>query len=944
MSIEAIRLKALNEPASIRRAADTETDSIAAIRKQSAAQSLREGIESEGISYPNPVEDAFNMIRWFGQGIENLPDDTPLTEKLYAAGAPWVPGATGQPFQLPRQAFNVAARLAPLAAGFVGWRMGGPAGAQLVNAGLNRGASALLGMATEGALGGAAAGAVQAGVEQEPVLPNVAGGAATGAVLGGALAKLSGAGRRLAEEYAVRAGPRLSLSEIAEQTPDISRKRLQAARGRAASEAFRRMVPEGESRETVGDILFERARESARVAAGRLVKFEADPGPLAQVMHRFWQRSLRPSRHDHLERSLDAFKQFWGTWVTKAGTALRRDALAFPDNVGSESAAAFERVADLTFAYEGKLVERLRAIQALVPKHELSEGLFNFLSHSGPARLSAKGTAAAQAWRGLSDDMFRELDSRGVRELVPPEHPVGQTELLPELAEQSRLAQAADPERGGYKLVPLQYRQNYVPFYRDQKAISGLRRAGPPREAFIDKLMDSGQAETKEQAAALLDDMLDDSGKGIPLEIRGGVAQHAREALLGLPVEKDARVWMRRAIHEHARRAAEAEVLGGQDQLLGQWVERLRANNGDVGRFEGFARLALSRPWPAQVKYSQPVRDLGTAMNIAYLGPRVALLQFMQLSNTAARFGWRSLAEGLTSTIRSPEARALARESGATLPTFQLQSGEIDAMGKVGRWWMEWVTQMPKFDRGVRIVSGISGGIEAQRLAQRLLGASGRGAQTIRQRLEYLGLDPAQVIEQSGNLSREQVLTAMRNGSMKTQFGSTATDMPMAWKTDAGKLVFKLRTFAKQQTSFVTGMVDDALKGDPAPLARYLLTYPTIYFAMRPYLDLLSSRPASEDLDAEAMERIRNALEGAAWSGMFGGIGDFVNQMGASDAARPLSMVVGPAVSTIVGTGYDAWKAARGNARPLMKRALKSPVALPYHLFQKGQEWLENQP
>src|SRR3990172_4238768 len=71
----------------------------------------RVALESEGPRpYEfHPVEDAFNLLKWFGQGIQNLPDDTPLTEKLYAAGAPWALAPSGQPFQIPRPVFNVAA-------------------------------------------------------------------------------------------------------------------------------------------------------------------------------------------------------------------------------------------------------------------------------------------------------------------------------------------------------------------------------------------------------------------------------------------------------------------------------------------------------------------------------------------------------------------------------------------------------------------------------------------------------------------------------------------------------------------------------------------------------------------------------------------------------------------------------------------------------------------
>src|SRR3990172_11156409 len=118
-------------------------------RESSSFLTTPEGGAKE-FSFKTPFEDALAILRFFRQQVQDLPTDTPLTEKLFAAGSPMMPAFGGGFTEISRPAFNIAARLAPAAAGFIGWRAGGPTGAVLVNAGMSRGAAALLGLATEG--------------------------------------------------------------------------------------------------------------------------------------------------------------------------------------------------------------------------------------------------------------------------------------------------------------------------------------------------------------------------------------------------------------------------------------------------------------------------------------------------------------------------------------------------------------------------------------------------------------------------------------------------------------------------------------------------------------------------------------------------------------------------------------------------------------------------
>jgi hypothetical protein len=894
--------------------------------------SLR-GELDEPLPEKDPVEEGRLLIRWFS----DLPNDTPLTEKLFES---LPPGLTIGPHQIPvRQTANIATKLAPLAAGFLGAGAAAPVGGALIGAGLSPGLAATLGLAAEGALGGASYGATNALVEQKPFLPEVGMGAAFGAVGGAAIGRVSSAGAKLEAEFAKRASGPLDLYEIARTTPNMPAKRLALSRERAAQAAFRDVVPEGGTLESAGDVLWERAKAKARESAGKAWQFEDDPNVVGEALNGFAKRIFRVSKPKAQPGLFDQLKTGWGMWVTRAANSLRRDETAFPKGIGHEMATLMERTTALQERYEGELVNRMNKMLHGLPEDELKSGLFNFLTNRSGGRVSAGGAAAAKAWRQMSDDMFRALDERGVRELAPPTHPAGQGELFPDVVERANMKLAMEEDKSGWKMIPIQYRQNYVPHYRDPKVVSRLSRSSSTRRNYIEQLIDSGHAADESEAGALLDQMLRESDRGVPLEIRGGIAQHTRELLLNIPAVTDARVWMRRAIHEHAKRAAEAHVFGGSDQTFRDLLGQLREAGGDVSRFDRLFRLFVNRPDPMDKKWGGIVTGTGNAMNVMYLGPRVAPLQLMQLSNTAARFGWRSVMEGIAGAVRNPGLREMVEQSGATLPSFHLQTGDIDAAGAFGRWWMETVTQMPKFDRGVRIVSAIAGGIEGQRLAQKL--ALTPFNKVLVRRLEYLGLDPERILAQGGKLRREDIMVAMRNAAHNTQFASHVLDMPERWRTPAGRLIFKLRTFAKQQTPFIGKLVGDAMRGDPAPLVRYLLTYPTVYAAVRPLLDMLSTRPVMDDADQDMSERIYNALSGAAWAGMFGGLGDFINSALSTDKSRLMSMPLGPAAATAVGITSDVAQLGKGNAVPIVQRLSKLPVMLPAWLYKKAEDAVE---
>lgn len=848
----------------------------------------------------------------------------PLTERLMG------PDETAA-----SRAVDAALKLSPLALGFgagsVGTRaggmllkrFGGPAAGKLAN---------ILIDTLSGTTGGAVGGAASAAVQEEPVLPAAAAGGLLGGGLGAGLASISAAGRRLAQQWAARPGREAmpNIVDLDDAIPVVEpMQTVRAARASAARTAFRRLVPAGPGARSIKQsdpALWARAtadarREAARIAPG------ARPDDLfeeSDFLQKLSDRIFKIDSPTHRRGMLDSAKSLWGTWVTRLGTTLRRD----PDfgRYGSQFGNMIARINQLAEHYEGQMRDRVigpmwrgasKADELAVDKFLHGEG--------GP--ISTQGAAIARRWREIADDSFDQLSGQGVMQEVSETHPAAVA--------------------SGSTTVPLQRRTNYVPTYQDHAAVAKLMKPGPAREAFLQGIIDRGEAQTRQEAEALFEQILANDRGRTPMHIRSGF-QHERELTYGLPREKNARKWMERWTHDLSRRLATARVLGGKDEKLTELLKAMHKDGLHTGadRIKRLWQSYINRP-PADVQRVLPIaRGTRSLTAIQLLSPRTGLLQMMQLANPAARMGIKRTMEGIASVMRNPELRGAADEVGALLPTQHMLSGE-EPLNKAAEWWLREVTRMPQGDRNARVLSALTAGVSAKQWAKEYFelatGAgvgstarTGAGAalkyvgirnpaermQILRRRLEEtLGVPVERVMAQRGDLGIDEVMTAMRSGSHNTQFGASYLDLPEGRRTATGQFLFQLKTFTKQQTTFFNKLVADAMKGDTGPLTRYFLTYPALYAMAKPALDFLSVKDAVDEADAETLERVKSLLHGALTTGMFGGMGDFISQMAASDPGRAAGYFLGPTIAQSIGLGQDVYQAAQGDIGPLAQRA-----------------------
>ena len=835
----------------------------------------------------------------------------PLTEKVFG----------GEDNALTRVA-DVALKVAPLA---IGVGIGG-----LAAKAAGRLAGTALADMGVGALSGIAGAGAESIVRQTELVPALILGGAFGTGGGAIVNKLSKPGRDLARQFAARPSANkipdideldATIPHVPVESLEIAARRRAEVRSRAttaARKAYREIVP----KDIEPHPAIKRLARKEAAAAARAVRSDLSLEAEGNAINQLFSSAVRKTGIDDI---LGALQRVQGVWVTRLAVTLSRDRAAFK-SVGREFADKILRTEELKGHMEGRLVTNVwRPLWKDVPKHE--EHLVDGFLHGEGGRLSNAGLAAAGRWREIDDALFDQSSRIGLLEEVSPEHAAAQ-----------RIAATTGQEPP--QLVPLQYKTNHVPYYIDREKLGALARPGKERTAYLQKLVRDGEADNMSEAQRLLEEVLETPHGGTQLHVRSPF-QHERQLALQLPRERNAKVWSRRAFHDHARRLSQAKVWGPQDEVFYDMKRRLAAEGGDADRLDKLFRTYVGRPPKGTgTEFAAAGRAARTLSAVTLLGPRVGMLQYLQLSNTGARLGIRNTLEGLVAGWRNPDLRQAAEEVGALLPSEHLLT-TTEPVTKMGEWWVKHFTQMQRADRGVRGISTLAGGLAAKRwageywrllqadaaagspslartgIAGRALVASGIRNRAdrmgiLRRRLEEtLGIPIKRVIASEGELPFETIQAGMQNASNKTQFASTMLDLPEARSTTGlGRFIFTLRHFVKQQTPFVTKMVSDAVKyGDTGPIVRYLALYPTLYAAARPYLDFVAGREQVDMADATTMERVTAALEGALWTGIFGGMGDFFNQLSSRDPARRLAF---SAMGAPIAQGLEVGGAAAG--------------------------------
>jgi len=125
-----------------------------------------------------------------------------------------------------------------------------------------------------------------------------------------------------------------------------------------------------------------------------------------------------------------------------------------------------------------------------------------------------------------------------------------------------------------------------------------------------------------------------------------------------------------------------------------------------------------------------------------------------------------------------------------------------------------------------------------------------------------MGLPIAQII--AGKLTPEQFKLALQKvaykGVINTQFKIDAMEVPLAWRSNIGKLLTQFKSFSFMQTKFIRDEIyKEARKGNLLPLARFMATAPIAYYAANKARGLFTGKKSPEEIYKDRPEKIAGA-------------------------------------------------------------------------------------
>ena len=338
------------------------------------------------------------------------------------------------------------------------------------------------------------------------------------------------------------------------------------------------------------------------------------------------------------------------------------------------------------------------------------------------------------------------------------------------------------------------------------------------------------------------------------------------------------------------RRLADAEVLGPNlekvDQLLGT------IKNPDV---QDLMRrmVKVIRPGANQgEQLAGKALDFTRGISTTRLSPLSGITNLGQSSNSYLASDAKSFLKGFTKAIFTKEGRRLPIESGnlaeSVLRAIQQQAGGDSRL--VGGYLKAiGFTQTEQLNR--RIASNV-GAEYGKSLYQKLL--KNPTNKLIRSELQDLELNPDDLLKTGFN--KDSVLRAAKVFTDRTQFRSREIDLPsIATTTPIGKNLAQFKTFAFQQSRFISKQTIGQLKTNPRRALRNIAILATVYPLTGEAIADLRSMISGKERTTRGIERY---IEDAAQVGAFGIIYDAVKS--ASFEGGVGKFLLGPTLSGIL--------------------------------------------
>lgn len=343
----------------------------------------------------------------------------------------------------------------------------------------------------------------------------------------------------------------------------------------------------------------------------------------------------------------------------------------------------------------------------------------------------------------------------------------------------------------------------------------------------------------------------------------------------------------------------------------------------------------------SEASMDKVVRFINNMTSGVMLGPRTAVLQFMQASNPIAAFGFSNTAAAAREVLTNPAARERVLRVGGLDPVRRIMATEgIDAGSVAGK--IISMSGIPAADEHMRVLSGVAGGLYAQELVEkaaklglaRLESPAGR---TLLKDAERLGFDLREVLAQGGKLTDAHLDNVIRLAANLTQFTGRPEVLPLAMNSLSGRFFFRFKNFTMQQADFLGKTVIEPIRaGDRwtgfSRAGRYALAYGVAYDRLNALLERMKMTPTPQEEDLGTLKKM-------LMTGAMGMWADSAMTLMSGDMRSAESLLAGPNISLLAnalngpvayakrGAQDGEWNPMKGPLRPMIPSIVKQPLA-----------------
>lgn len=361
-----------------------------------------------------------------------------------------------------------------------------------------------------------------------------------------------------------------------------------------------------------------------------------------------------------------------------------------------------------------------------------------------------------------------------------------------------------------------------------------------------------------------------------------------------------------------AKRFGEIDNFGRDNEIANQLIEGIRKEFGDkdANRVSNMINLmtGANKPSDIGVTLAQGLRDIESARKLDL----AVFLNMTQSANTGSVIGIQNLNKALIDNF-TKEGRDYAYKAGVLFSeTARSMYNVSDDLitGKIANSIMQ-MTGFNEVEKFNRVLAALGGKHFANEQAMKFIASNGTNKSAERA-LRNMGLHP-DIILKRGSLTEDDMLTASRYITNRTQFRSRILDSPEWASSPWGKLVNQFKNYGENQVKFLREeLINEARQGNYAPIVRFAVLAPPSYAGAKALKDVVKGK----DQRLDTRTNWQKAAEIAANMGVLGMYYDVLMSMNFKGQGWVSGLI--PAMDTIGQGGSAVFEVAR----PVMSKWL----------------------